>query len=129
MPKGDNASNSDKELLMSNERKFKRQDGSASVRFISPKKLADEGISGIILEGVYEGMIPNNLDPKKMDFKFRDEDGNAVIINHTGTLAKRLSTVEVGDAVQVEYKGQSTITSGAFKGKKAHQFEVLIEDK
>lgn len=102
--------------------KAKKAGGSkegGSLEFISAKKLFDAGKTGsVVLEGTYEGAVPNQLTEKE-DFKFTTDDGNTVIINSTGHLAYLMRDVSPGNACQVTYLGKEE-----YKGKQSHKFNV-----
>jgi len=38
--------------------------------YIRPKSLAEQNFQGVILEGIYEGSVPDNFDNSKNNFKF-----------------------------------------------------------
>lgn len=95
----------------------------ASVRFINPKKLADDNITGVILKGIYDGTQPNAMSGKN-DFVFLEETGNKAVINNSGNLAREMETVEVGMEVAVIYNGKKKIKGGSYKGKDSHSFSV-----
>lgn len=111
------------------ERNYKPVGGAGDATYIRPKSLAESNFSGVVLEGIYEGSIPNSFDNTKNDFKFTDLNGKTVIINGTGLLASKLSLVEEGSAVQIEYKGMNKITKGKMAGKSSHGWEVLVADE
>lgn len=94
--------------------------------YIRPKQLAEQNFSGVLLEGIYEGTVPDNYDNSKNNFKFTDLNGKSVIINGTGSLAKQLSNVDEGAAVQIEYKGMQKIEKGKMAGKQAHAWVVGV---
>jgi hypothetical protein len=71
---------------MAEQKKFKSVTGEAGLRFIRPRTLAEEGITGEVLEGIYVGPVQNQLDPAKNDYKF-ETGTETVIVNSTGSLA------------------------------------------
>lgn len=105
---------------------FKKVEISDGVNYIRPKALADSGTKGVILEGEFLGTVENPMS-KNSDFKFSTADG-ITVINRSGTLAKRMELINPGTLCQVVYNGQAEISTGAYKGTLAHQFEVLVED-
>lgn len=108
-------------------REFKKPEGAvAGLRFIKAKQLADDGISGVILEGEFVGTIKNTFDESKNDFKFKLDDGNTVIINSTGSLTQEMKLIKPSDYVQVSYLGMDKLTKGKMKGKSYHKFQVLV---
>lgn len=110
------------------ERKFKKVTGETSLRFIRPSQLAEDGITGEILEGVYLGSVPNQLDPEKNDYKFETET-ETVIVNSTGSLAYKMKSIPVGSLVRLNYLGKEPIKNGRMAGKPAHNFEVLVAEE
>lgn len=99
----------------------------AGIKFIRPSKLAAEGTTGVIAEGIYEGAVANSLEPTRRDFKVRLADGTLVILNSTSSLARQMEKVELNSAVQIVYNGTKLINSGKAKGKQYHDFTVLKE--
>jgi hypothetical protein len=110
------------------ESKYKTVELEGSVKYIKPKELADNQFSGVILQGIYEGTIPDNFDESKNNFKFTDLNGDTVIINGTGKLAKLLSRVDEGSSVEVKYLGMEKIEKGKMAGKSAHDWTVGVEE-
>lgn len=110
-------------------REFKKPEGmpaGGEIRFVRPSELANEAFTGVVVEGEFVEAVPNPLDDTKNDFKFVTEEGETVIVNHSGSLAYRMKFVSPGDFCQVNYLGKSEIKSGRMKGKSAHNFEVLV---
>jgi hypothetical protein len=112
------------------ERVWKRPNGESegefSVKFIRPKSLADEGFVGDLLEGTFLEAIENKYDPNKYDYKFEQEDGTIVIVNHAGNLAHRMKEVSPGDFCKIVYEGKKEMKKGTYKGTMAHSFDVLV---
>lgn len=105
----------------------------ATIRYVSATKLAEEGKTGVVAEGRYIGSIKNRFD--KEDFKIESisetaPDGSPllIVVNAGGNLAYRMSSIKVGDLIQVVYEGQSKIKDGKWAGKMSHQFDVLVGD-
>ena len=96
----------------------------SSIEFIRASRL-DEGV---VLEGTYLESIPNPLNNEKLDFKFETEDGSIKVVNGAGNLGYKMKYISAGDYVQVTYRGKQEITKGSFKGKEAHNFEVLTAE-
>jgi hypothetical protein len=95
----------------------------AQTTFVRPSKLA----GGEKFEGVYVGTTPNKFDESKPDYNLKTMSGDKIVINHTGKLAKLLEQVKEGDTVEIEYLGMQEIKGNSkFKGKKAHDFKVVI---
>jgi len=113
-------------------RNFKPVDANASlgsITFIRPSMLAEEGKSGVILEGTFVESLPNAFDKEKLDYKFSDESGGIIIINGAGNLNYKMKLVNAGDFVQISYNGKKEITKGKMKGIQAHNFEVLRDEE
>ena len=112
-------------------RNFKPVDAGASlgsITFIRPSKLAEDGKTGIILEGTYVESLPNQFNKDKLDYKFTDEKGGMIVLNGAGNLGFKMKNVNAGDFVQISYNGKKEIKSGKMKGIKAHNFEVLRDE-
>jgi hypothetical protein len=129
----------DKGKIMSNTgtaeaKTFKRPDGleGANIEFVRPSKLAEAGMTGLIVEGIYTGSTPNNYDAAKKDYRFEttDSEGNekTVVINGAGNLAYQMDAIQLNTLVQVNYLGKSKIKKGKMAGKEAHNFEVLVAE-
>lgn len=59
-----------------------------------------------------------------------DDDEKVIIgLNHTGKLANAMKSAEVGDIIQVEYKGMEKMTKGKFKGKDVHDMDVDVVEE
>lgn len=108
------------------ERTFALPEGreESQVEFIRPARLHEDGFTGVVLEGTYVESQPNPFNTDKLDFKFELDDGRIKVINGAGNLGYKMSFINAGDYVQVEYEGKQDITKGDYKGKKAHNFEV-----
>lgn len=88
---------------------------------LRPSKLAADGRTGVVAEGVFEGSVANKFDATKLDYKIRNQETNDLyIINQTKTLKDGLEAVSVGDLVQIVYNGKVAIKGG----KTMHKFEV-----
>ncbi len=115
--------------ITSNGKTFTEVGRSASggLRYIKPSKLAEDGITGEILEGVYLGPIASNLDDTKNDFKFQTAT-ETVIINNTALLAKRMADVPLKALVKVMYDGKEEYTNKKGKNVSSHVFRVLVSN-
>lgn len=108
----------------------KSLDGSAdSIRFIRAKELSEAGTTGVVVQGIYEGTLPNKFDENKPDYKIRQDDGVLAILNSTGSLAKQMAKVAEGSYVQVQYLGMQPIKSGKMAGKLSHSFIVGVSSE
>ena len=113
---------------MGAEKLWKKPDGESAVNFIRPSKLHEEGVTGVVVEGTFIEAIQNHFEPNKLDYKFEKEDGTTVILNGAGNLTYRMSKVMVGDYVQISYDGMQEIKNGKMKGRKSHNFSLLIAE-
>lgn len=113
---------------MSAERVWKKpgSESGSNLEFIRPSKLTDEDVNKVLVEGLFIESLPNHFDNSKLDFKFEKEDGSAVILNGAGNLGYRMKSVSPGQLVQITYQGKQEIQNGKMKGRKAHNFDVLI---
>jgi len=81
----------------------------------------------ILVQGKYLGTSPNKFGNDNHDFK--PAEGPIVCLNSAGHLNYLMeNNVQVGDMVQVTYKGKEMLEQGAFKGKESHQFDVAIAE-
>lgn len=97
-----------------------------ALNIVRPSKLAEEGFTGLVVEGIYEGATPNKFNPEKNDYKVRQDNGDLTIINDTGSLNQQMKLVTVGALIQINYNGKKKLTKGKYAGKMVHDFEVLI---
>lgn len=111
---------------MSEAREFKPVKSESNIEFVSAKKLADDGFTGVVVQGTFEAALPNNFDDTKYDYKIKTDDGKDVIINSVGSLAYQMKEVPTGSYVRISYNGKKAIKSGNMKGKMAHDFLVEI---
>lgn len=56
------------------------------------------------------------------------EAGSFVVVNGTASLARKMASIPAGAGLEINYMGQSEIAKGKFKGKLAHNFEVLVDE-
>lgn len=122
--------------------------------FKSKKKLSstkavyrkwNEWDAGDILIGTFKGSQTDNYDKPNWLIEVEDaqfanskeakklmpkgDEKIVVGLNSSGKLDQAMEQVEIGDMIQVEYKGMSTIEKGKYKGKDAHDIEVdLVEE-
>lgn len=93
---------------------------------VRPSKLAKEGITGIVAEGIYMGTQQNPFDADQLDFRIEGDETDYVI-NSAGSLTSQLGKVETGSYVQIQYMGKQKAKSGKAEGKMVHNFQVLVE--
>jgi hypothetical protein len=101
--------------------------------------------AGDILIGTYKGSQTDSYDKPNWLVEVEDaqftnakvakkllpkgDEKTVIGLNSSGKLDAAMEQVEIGDMVQIEYKGMSTIEKGKYKGKDAHDIEVdLIEE-
>lgn len=117
---------------MSNEATFTPVNSQGELKgeliILRPSKLAEDGVTGVVAQGTYEGSMPNKFNPESLDYKIRSENGDLIIINGTGGLRQQLAKVAVGTLVQIQYNGKTKIAKGKMAGKLAHSFVVLTAD-
>lgn len=91
---------------------------------IRPSKLAEEGASGVVASGTYEGAKPNKFDATKNDYFIRGADDTLYIINETKSLKDQLSQLDgtAGTKIEVEYEGKVKTKNG----KGFHNFNVFV---
>lgn len=95
-----------------------------AITVIRPSKLAEEGKTGVVAEGTFEGGKPNKFAPEKNDYFIRGADNTLYIINSTQSLAEQLGQPGLeGMKVKVVYNGKKP--SKKKGGKAWHDFEVF----
>ena len=90
-------------------------------KFVKPNEMTEGQIVAGTLTKTVEGEYG-------MTYYLRQEDGSTIGLNGSGQLDKLMEQVEEGTSIEVTYQGQEKIKSGKFKGKSAHQFEVVVFD-
>lgn len=97
-----------------------------NIRFINPRTLLDEGITGSVLTGTFkeekvEERVQKSTGKKftARSFIFEEDDGKTAVINSTGHLAYLMKAQEVkpGDKLSVLYFGKDK--------QDRHQFELI----
>jgi hypothetical protein len=97
--------------------------------------------AGDIIVGTYKGSQTDSYDKPNWLVEIEEAffvkkpkaakalKGQVLGLNSSGKIDKAMEGVEIGDMIQVEYKGTSTIEKGKYKGKDAHDIEVdLVEE-
>lgn len=97
-----------------------------NLRYIRAGELKKSGVTGLVVEGIYEGTIANEMSGKN-DYKIREANGDLAIINNTASLSNQMADLELGSYVAIKYAGTTVIKNGPRKGKEAHQFNVFSE--
>ena len=83
----------------------------------------------IIATGKLISTSPNKYNADNSDYQIKPSDGGPVInLFGAGHLAWGMSSVSIGDTVQVTYLGTEKMEGGTFKGTDAHQFDVALGD-
>lgn len=90
-------------------------------RFVKPNEMEE----GQIVSGILTKAVQGEYG---MTYYLRQTDGSTVGLNGSGQLDKLMEQVAEGTAIEITYQGQEKIKSGKFKGKAAHQFEVIVFD-
>jgi len=103
------------------------ENSEGGIEFIKAKTLADEGTTGLIVEGVFIEAIPNSFDSTKSDYKLETAEGKTVIVNSTASLAFQMKQVDPGTCVQILYNGMKEIKTKKGDMINAHDFSVLRE--
>jgi len=80
--------------------------------------------SGTVLTGVFNGSTPNKYEENRVDYSLREEDGTLVILAETAALKQQLGSVNVGELVQITYKGKREITRKNGAKAEMHDFAV-----
>ncbi len=96
--------------------------GEGGITYFRPKDLEIDQM----ITGTYLGTVTDSFS--NTGHKLRLTDGSTGVINGAGKLNALLELVSVGSAIEVVYKGKSTIESGKWKGKAAHDFDVFVDD-
>lgn len=123
------ATNTGRKFVSVNGKDLGGEETAGELTFVRASKLAAEGITGVVAEGIYEGGVPSRFDETKMDFKIRKDNGDLIIVNNTGSLAAQMAKVETGSYVQITYLGQEAATQGKYKGKLMHRYVVGISSE
>lgn len=92
---------------------------------VRPSKLAAEGKTGIVAQGVFEKTEPNKFNPAKKDYFVRDAINDTLyILNGTQLLSEQMDQLDPKDGVEVEvtYAGKKKTKAG----KDFHDFEVWV---
>lgn len=95
------------------------------LKIIRPSKLAAEGTTGLVAQGVYEKSEPNKFNPAKKDYFIRDTQNDTLyILNSTQVLADQMEQLDPKDGIEVEvvYGGMGKSKAG----KSFHNWEVFV---
>lgn len=104
-----------------------------TVKFLKASDLGDQGFEGVFIES-YTGGKFNTTNHKfkalaslSLESGISISEGDMVIINGVGSLNNQLAEVIQGETVRIEYRGQSEMKNGKFKGTLAHNVEVFTD--
>jgi hypothetical protein len=88
--------------------------------------------TGSSIEGFLKGTrLSTGKYPGRTEFLIESLDGSQVfVINKAGNLGKAIERkgINVGDALQIVYRGKSKATTGQWAGTDMHNFSVYGED-
>lgn len=79
---------------------------------------------GLVVEGRYEGAVPNKFNPESLDYRVRTGDGTLYILASCANLKRDFAKVGNGELIQVQYNGKRNMT-GKNAGKTVQDFKVL----
>ena len=88
-------------------------------------KYAECDDGDLIVEGTFKGTSEGKFG---VQYMFTDKEG-PVVLGKAGHLDYLMSQVDEGSLVQVVYGGSEVMTKGAYAGKSAHRFKVLVDDE
>lgn len=80
----------------------------------------------LLVEGYYNGIVQGQFGDQ---YEFKGDDGALTVLSggHLRWLIDKF--VNIGDRCQVYYDGNDIMQKGAFKGKLAHKFELLVDEE
>lgn len=93
-----------------------------SKTFVKPAEMTE----GQTIKGIFVGSEIDQFD--KPNHTVRTTEGDFTL-NSAGSLDKLMEQVTPGQYVEITYRGTKTLTSGKYKGKEAHQFEVAASEE
>lgn len=103
---------------------LKKTSDIGNLKIIRPSKLAEEGTTGTVAEGVLEKVEPNKFNAAKNDYFIRGADGTLYILNETQSIKEQLGQDGVlGMRVRVDYNGKKATK----KGQGYHDFSCYAE--
>lgn len=86
--------------------------GEGNVTFFNPRQLAEQGFTGMLVEGVFEGYSEEEKQDAKgrkftsKSYKFVDSEEKPVVINAFGKLNYLMKDIPKGTVCQVYYLGK-----------------------
>lgn len=92
-------------------------------------KYAECSEGDVLVSGKYVGTTTNKFNPDRPNYVF-ESNGEEVVLNTTGQLRWLIedkAALRLGQAAEVVYKGQETITTGPMAGKPAHKFDLRVD--
>lgn len=94
------------------------------LEILRPSKLAEEGRTGVVAEGILEKVEANKFNAAKNDYFIRGADNTLYILNETQSIKEQLGQDGVlGMRVRVEYNGKKATK----KGQSFHDFSCFAE--
>lgn len=88
-------------------------------------KYKESKAGDVLAEGIYLGHRQGQYG---IQHQVKTDSGEIVVLNSSGQLNWQLENlVQVGDCIQVTYKGTILLTTGKMKGKESHQFELAVD--
>ena len=79
-------------------------------------------VPGETITGKYVGTRTDDYD--KINWILRDEEGQEHILNHCGSLARKMSFAKKGQVLEIFYEGKETVKLKKYGTKRVHQFKV-----
>ena len=79
-------------------------------------------VPGETITGKYIGTRTDDYD--KINWILRDEEGQEHILNHCGSLARKMSFAKKGQVLEIVYEGKETVKLKKYGTKPVHQFKV-----
>lgn len=78
----------------------------------------------VLAEGQYVGSYEGQYG---VNYKFQGDEGE-VVLGKAGQLDHLMAMVKEGSLCKVVYDGSDIIKKGAYAGKTAHRFKVMVAD-
>jgi hypothetical protein len=99
--------------------------GEGSITYIKANQLNE----GDEILGTYLGLTAKADQFGKYNHRVRTGEDQVAIVNSVGKLDSLLEKVATGSNVRIVYKGKQKISSGAYAGKSAHNFDVFVTEE
>lgn len=101
---------------------FRKVSLGEQITYLKPAELIDQPVVGTFVES-FEQETKYGL---KTNFKIQTEEG-LIVLNGNGNLTSKMSRVNPGQIVKIEYLGKSPMKSGKYAGTPAHNYEVSVK--